>query len=366
MSEHVFITGGDGYVGRLLAQRYLTQSDARLTLLVRGTAATLSAKVARMRAFVGEEAATRIEWLEGDITDPGALAGVDTQTVTTIVHSAAVTRFNVEQPLARAVNVEGTAHVLALAQRCRALRSLGVLSTVYSSGLRPGPIDEAPLDDQHGFANFYEWSKFESERLAWARKDDLPIKIIRLSTVIADDDSGHITQQNAFHNTLKLYFHGLLSLLPGNDDTPVYVITGRFAADALMALLDPQVGPGFFHLSHEAADSPTLGSMIGRVFDRFDEYEGFQRRRVLRPVRASQGAFDDLAEGIESFGGDIVKQALRSMTPFARQLYVKKQFSNQRMRMAFKGYRPEPHDQIIDRVSRYLVNTRWGRQDAAA
>jgi nucleoside-diphosphate-sugar epimerase len=379
MSEHVLITGADGYVGRLLAGRYLATTDARLTLFVRAAdQAAAAEKRARMQPFIsmdmgtgadargGDPAASRVQWVYGDITSPAAFERVDRSSITTIVHAAAVTRFNVEQPLAQAVNVDGAAHVLDLAARCPALASLGMLSTVYASGLRPGLIEEVPLEGGHGFANYYEWSKFEAEKLALARQADLPVKIIRLSTVIADDASGRVSQHNAFHNTLKLYFHGLLSLLPGDQATPVYIVTGRFVADAVFALLAPAVEPGIYHVAHEVQDSPTLGDLISRVFDTFEQNDGFRRRRVLRPLYASQKSFDDLAEGVESFGGEVVKQALRSMTPFARQLYVRKEFSNRSVREILGDqYAPEPVDPLIERVSKNLVSTRWGRQQAA-
>jgi len=365
MSEHVLLTGADGYVARLLARRYLASTDARLTLLARAPDDAVAAdRRAQRQALLGDASPSRVQWVHGDITSPEVFERIDQRSITTIVHSAAVTRFNVEQPLARAVNIDGAAHVIGLAGRCPALETLGMLSTVYASGLRPGPIDEVPLEDSHGFANHYEWSKFEAEKLALARQRDLPVKIIRLSTVIADDASGRVSQHNAFHNTLKLYFHGLLSLLPGDQATPVYIVTGRFVADALFALLRPAVPTGIYHVSHEVQDSPTLGALISRVFDTFEQDDGFRRRRVLRPIYASQKSFADLAEGVESFGGEVVKQALRSMTPFARQLYVRKEFSNRRARQVLKDYAPEPSDPLIDRVSRHLVSTRWGRQKA--
>jgi hypothetical protein len=191
------------------------------------------------------------------------------------------------------------------------------------------------------------------------------VKIIRVSTVIADDASGQVSQHNAFHNTLKLYFHGLLSLVPGDRATPVYVVTGRFVTDALFALMNPAVPPGIFHLSPRAEDSPTLGQMVDRAFDVFETNEGFRRRRILRPIYSTREAFEELADGMDSFGGEVVKQALRSMSPFARQLYVKKEISNRRTREVLAGNAPEPSEALIERVALDLVRTRWGRQPTA-
>ena len=55
--------------------------------------------------------------------------------------------------------------------------------------------------------------------------------------MIADDASGAVTQQNAFHNTLKLFYYGLLALMPGACDTPLYFIT-VFPASIILFIPD--------------------------------------------------------------------------------------------------------------------------------
>jgi hypothetical protein len=51
---------------------------------------------------------------------------------------------------------------------------------------------------------------------------ELPLSVARLATVIADEERGAVTQFNAFHNTLKLFYYGPLSLMPGNPATRLY------------------------------------------------------------------------------------------------------------------------------------------------
>jgi len=270
--------------------------------------------------------------------------------------------------------LNGAGNVLADFQSGRFLRVNETFCqmTGYTTGelLQLSAFDVTHPDDRERDAEGWERSLAEQQKhytieKRYLRKDGSAVWVSVTSTVIADDESGRVSQHNAFHNTLKLYFHGLLSLLPGDEATPVYIVTGRFVADALFALMRPPVGTGIYHVSHEAKDSPTLGALISRVFDTFEQDDGFRRRRVLRPVYASERSFTDLAEGVESFGGEVVKQALRSMTPFARQLYVRKEFGNRRAREILKDYAPEHSDPLIDRVSRHLISTRWGRQQAA-
>jgi thioester reductase-like protein len=83
MSDTIFITGATGSVGRELVPLLLTETDAKLILLVRQ-------KGPNSGSFAGEG---RIELVVGDVTQPGlALAGEDREliesTTTRIVHCA--------------------------------------------------------------------------------------------------------------------------------------------------------------------------------------------------------------------------------------------------------------------------------------
>ncbi|MFN2505500.1 MAG: SDR family oxidoreductase, partial [Acidimicrobiales bacterium] len=267
----VLVTGASGYVGGLVARRYQEQGDE---VLVHGRQGG-DASIEGLHAVVGDLA---------DAEPFAALGGDWLGRITAIVHAGAITRFDVDEERARAVNVDGTAKVLAFARRCPRLESLGLVSTVYATGLRAGRVVEDLYDDEAGFANAYEWSKWRAERLVAELGDELPWRILRVATVIADDESGRVTQHNAFHETLKLWFHGLLPLVPGHPDTPLYLVTGDFVADAIVVLMSPEGGGGVFHLAHEPAHSLTLGEAVEVVSGAFEAVDGFRRRRVLRPL----------------------------------------------------------------------------------
>src|SRR5438445_4516778 len=119
--------------------------------------------------------------------------------------------FNAEADLVGRVNADGTEKLLRFAARSPGLESLGLISSIYASGLQSGPIAEIPFDGKAGFANHYESSKWESEARLLRGYASLPWKICRLATAIADDASGRVSQYNAFHNTLKLFHYGLMS-----------------------------------------------------------------------------------------------------------------------------------------------------------
>ena len=338
----VLITGAGGYLGRLLARRY---REAGEEVLEHGRAS-------------------------GDLAGPDPFADVDDRQrgrVTAIVHAAAVTRFDVARHVAGAVNVEGTAKVVDLARSCRRLESLGILSTIYSTGLRAGPICEQLYGDGAGFANDYEWSKWAAEQVvAGEAGSGLPWRVLRVATVVADDDTGAVTQHNAFHETLKLWFHGLLPLVPGDAATPLYLVTGSFVADAVLAVMDDPGAEGVYHLAHAPADSLALGQVLDVVAEAFEAVERFRRRGVLRPLLGDEETFHLLARGVSTFGGGLVRQSLRSVVPFARQLFVPKLVGNDRLRgvLGARYAAPDPAE-LVRRTCRCLVDTDWGRHAVA-
>jgi len=355
------ITGAGGYLGGRLARHYLDTSDLELVLPVRS-----AARGDEIRATLGPLVANRVRCIPGDLEGPEPFSDLDgpwRARVTSVVHSAAVTRFNVDRDLATRVNVDGTAAVVALARKCPRLESFAQVSTVYATGLHQGPIREEPADDTAGFANAYEWSKWAGEQLVIAA-DDLPWRILRVSTVIADDDTGVVTQYNAFHETLKLCFYGLLSLLPGRGDTPLYLVSGQFVVDAISRLTHPSSAGGIYHVSHDRAGALTLEEVLNLVFAQFECAEEFSKKRIMRPLLADEESFDLLVEGITPMAGSLVTQALNNVTPFARQLYVDKDLDNSRLRAALDDHTcPDPGALVADSC-RHLVRTRWGRRDA--
>lgn len=355
----VLLTGASGYLGGALARRYLQRGDQGLVLLVRS---------GQSRDDIARDLgplAARARFVVGDLASPNPFADLDPALlprITSVVHAAAVTRFNVEPDLATKVNIEGTAKVVALARRCVGLSSFGLVSTVYATGLAAGPLREEPAPDETAFANTYEWSKCAAERLV-ASAADLPWRILRVSTIIADDDSGTVVQHNAFHHTLKLCFHGLLPLLPGRGDTPLYLVTAEFAVDAIEAVMNASTAGGIYHVAHQHSSSITVDQLLGVAFERFAETPGFRRRRILRPLYADEESFRLLVEGVSPVAGGLVGRALDKVAPFARQLYVHKQVDNTRLRRVLRTYtRPDPVRLVADTCRQLVAG--WERTDA--
>ncbi|GAB1640687.1 SDR family oxidoreductase [Krasilnikovia sp. MM14-A1259] len=350
----IMVTGADGYLGRHLVRHLLTHTDHPLLLWVRAaTAAEAEAKCAPLlRDLPG--AAGRVRCTGGDLSGDDPFGAVVPDDLGAIVHTAAVTSFTVEQDVAQRVNTEGTARLLDLARRSPRLRSVCLLSSLYATGLQAGPIMELPAPvPSAGFANAYERSKWAAEAYAFGQTD-LPVSVLRVATVLADDATGRAGQHNAVHNTLRLLRLGMLALMPGLPDTPVYLTTAELVARAAAAAVS-RAETGVFHVADRAADSLTLARTLDVAFEVFGADPGFARRRVARPEYADLHSYRLLADSARGFGASVLGQALTSLLPFAAQLYVGKDVGNERLRALLPGYRPLDAAALLGATCRQLL-----------
>lgn len=360
MKRKILITGGGGYIGYKLAQRYLARTDDELVLWLRATDADRFAE--RRRAcdeLFGADAA-RVRYAYGDLAADGPFDAIDPREIKAIFHPAANTRFDIDAPTADSVNIGGTERLLAFARRCPALESVAVISTIYSSGLRGGAIPETAFDDAAGFANHYERSKWASER----RVDgyaDLPWRIFRVATVLADDDDGNVLQYNIAHKVKRLMFVGLLPIFPGLADMPIYFVTGDFVADAMCALAARAPLHAAFNLCHTAGESLTLGRWLTLAYDAFMREHAFSSRRFMRPIFTDLAAFRALARSVNAFSRDVTMQAVvKLVSPFAEQMFVTKQLENATGKALWPEWRAPDAPALLERVCAQLARTDWG------
>ena len=160
----VALTGGTGYTGSRLLSRLVGRGDT-VTALARAGAS-------RPQAGGG------VEWVEGDLGDPAALARL-VEGPDAVVHVAAVYR-TAGHPDAyyRDVNVGGTERLLEAAAR------QGVRRFVHTSTVGVhGHVDHPPADETAPMSpgDIYQETKAEGERLALelGRKRGVPVAVIR-------------------------------------------------------------------------------------------------------------------------------------------------------------------------------------------
>lgn len=173
----VFLTGGSGLLGShaaaLLRQEghdvvALCRPDSRTSFLE-----SLGCAIAR-----------------GDVRDPAAALAPAMDGCTHVVHSAALVYAGGSWPKVRAVNVEGTAHVLGAAAQAGVGHAVHI-SSVAVYGSVDGPVDETfPITAPIPPADLYARSKREAE--AEARRveaeSDMTVTVLRPSAVYGERD----------------------------------------------------------------------------------------------------------------------------------------------------------------------------------
>ena len=351
------VTGADGHVGRALARHLLERSDDALVLFVR--AAGVDEQRVKRQKLGALAVHPRCRVVFGDLRAPDPFEAVDPDEVSAILHCAAVTSFTVDRATATEVNVIGTKKALEFAACCTRLRRFGLVSTIYACGLRDGVIDEAAFEEAPGYANYYEWSKWQAERLVLGQPD-LPSHVYRLATIVAEDPGGAVVQHNALHNTLRLMYYGLLSVVPGNTATRVYTTSTADVARSIGSLFLHDDATGIWHVSDAGSAALTLGEFTEIAYEAFRADPAFARRRILKPLFCDHESFVSLVEGIGQFGS-IVSQSLQSVAPFARQLYSDKDVRTARTDRALGRPSPDPRG-LVDAAARFLVRRRWGNR----
>ncbi|WOH39050.1 SDR family oxidoreductase [Thalassotalea fonticola] len=353
----VLITGADGYLGYAIASYLLSNSNLQICLWVKASSEQSKAiKKQRLASLLTDP---RCKIAFGELADEAVFADINATEITHIVHCAAITNFAVEKDDAYQVNVLGTRKLLLFAEKCQKLKCISLISTLYAAGLDNKALNETAIHPTPEFANYYEWSKFNAEKILIEEFADLPWQIVRVATIVADNDLGEVHQYNVFHQTLRLLFYGLLAVMPGNESTKIYLTTRDQSADLCGQLLLNE-SRGFFHSSIDEQHSLALGKLIDEVYLQFNLHDEFVQKRILKPRFASWPAFKVLIDGTQSLGS-ILGQALEVMSPFSQQLYVNKAVDNKRARDCSNVELNFDVNTLLPKVCCYLIANKWGR-----
>lgn len=254
--EVVLVTGFPGFTAvRMTAKILASDPEARVILLAREKFEQAA------RRFLSELPAgrgARTELLIGDVCamDLG-LSGAEyrrlSEEVTTVHHLAAIYYQGVDKRTARHVNVEGTRGALAFARDASRLRRFCHYSTAQVSGKRKGVVLEEELDEDQGFHNIYEETKFDAEVLAHEAQRHVPITIFRPGMIVGDSKTGEIDKFDGPYYLMVLIATNALNVrvpLPGRGSAPMHLVPIDFVIDAAYALSrDERAAGRTFHLT---------------------------------------------------------------------------------------------------------------------
>lgn len=238
--SHVLLTGFPGFIGERLAARLLADDDAlRITALVEPR------MLAAARDAAGRLDPGRLDVVAGDITDPRL--GLDAATyarladeVTLVHHLAAVYDLAVPAPLAEAVNVQGTQHVVDFCRAAGGLERLHYVSTAYTAGWRSGTVLESDLAAGQEFKNHYESTKFAAEVIVRGAMDEVPTTIYRPAIVVGDSVTGETQKFDGPYYVLRVIsladrFHAPIPQV-GAARAPFNVVPVDFVVEAMAAI----------------------------------------------------------------------------------------------------------------------------------
>jgi len=187
MARTAFVTGGTGFIGRHLVERLLAREDVHVHLLVReGAGERLDALLA------GWGHPERVTPVVGDLTrpllgvDPAPLAGE----VDDVFHLAALYDVTADEARAHALNVEGTAQAVALANAIGA-RTFHHVSSVAVAGAHEGWFTEDMFDEGQPLEHPYHRTKFEAERVVRERVQGA-WRVYRPAIVVGHSQTGEM------------------------------------------------------------------------------------------------------------------------------------------------------------------------------
>lgn len=362
MSEHIFLTGITGAIGLPLAARLLSRpSLGRLTAIVRSPSDRESLP-ALLKTLDPAAHVEKLKLVPGDISQPGLglTNPVNGSPVSSVIHSAAFTKFRDLEDGWTKVNVDGTQEVL----RWRSGHCPGAplihFSTLCAAGKTTGEIPEAPLKRPADFVNGYEVSKWEAEQLV--QEAEGPVKILRLATVVGNQKDGGLRRVGAFHHVLRWVYHGLLPLIPGDNQTRVDLIPTEYVTEGISRLLDSSHGPVYYHFSC-GKKAPLLQELIDLCARHYSAAsDAWKRGRVDAPVLASRKAFEEFRDSVAASRDLLFNQVLESVDSFLPELFYPKTFSTTSVESLFGGQTPLPPWQgWMERVITYSLRSDFGR-----
>ncbi len=268
----IFITGATGLLGTEVVHQLLSTTDCSILVLTRAASMTDAAN--RLQALWWEDdilsdaILKRVFPVVGDITHEGLsmdakqYANLIDET-THVIHCAAETGIQKSKDELWRLNVDGTRHVVQIAEKMAQLKRFTYISTAYVAGTQRGQImEDAPLPNH--FYSLYEQSKAEAERVV--RATSLPLTICRPGMIVGNCRTGRTRNFNTVYYVLKQMLSGKLRYLPVSSKQTVNVVPVDYVAQQVVALtLNNKAEGKTFHLTAPVEQLPQVGELVSEV-----------------------------------------------------------------------------------------------------
>ncbi len=282
MNKNIFITGFPGYIASRLIPRIAEyRPDAKMYLLVQNKYIPLANDLINHLVSNFKNLHGKLIPIEGDLTSENLgidKSKIDLNSITEIFNLAAVYDLRVNKELAYQVNVYGTENLVSFAKSLPNLAKFHHISTCYVAGWYNGEFSEDDFDKGQSFKNFYEETKFISEKIIRENKNSVPFIIYRPSIVIGDSKTG---ATNKFDGPYPVIF--LINKLPkisfmtqvGTGAYPVNLIPVDYVVDGISAL---STIDSIYHTYHLCDPEPLTQIQLIELF-------GKVLRKKLIPIK---------------------------------------------------------------------------------
>jgi thioester reductase-like protein len=258
-------------------------------------------------------------------------------------------------------NLSGTKHVVDFA---RAVRKAGNpvhlhhISTAYVSGTRTGTMREDELESGQEFFNYYEWSKFEAERVVRAAGRELPVTIYRPGIIVGDSHTGRTDRFHGIYQILRGIHLGLIDWLPCRQDFQLDITPVDYVSDAIVRLSQLNDSANkTFHLTAGPGNTLSLGELVDIYAGEGTACEGSKYRPgSLRFLPGPEESRTQMNKG---------SNVWKRFSHYVPYVTCPKTFDNRVMRAALPDLRAPVCREYLPKVVRYALNSGFAAPPAA-
>ena len=279
-----FVTGATGFIGRNLVEQLLEREGTIYVLVREGSRGRLEELINRWGApegkivpIVGDLAQARLGVSDADVE---TLQGVEH-----FFHLAAIYDMTADAESQMVANIEGTKHMVELAEAVDAGR-IHMVSSIAAAGLYRGVWREDMFDEAQDLDNHpYFRTKHDSERVV--RESNRPWRVYRPGIVVGDSETGEMDKIDGPYYFFKL-IRRIRNTVPqwvpmvGVEGREINIVPVDFVVRAMdhIAHLEGQDGKAF----HLTDPNPLTA---GQVIDTFAQAAHAPQTSVRIPAPAT-------------------------------------------------------------------------------